>query len=336
MDALLPQIWLSIIGFFLMYYAVTDGFDLGIGIMALFSRKAAERGLMMDSISGIWHINQTWLVVLGGMLFGAFPQFYSILFSALYIPSMLMLVGFVLRGIAFDFREQAFRQGIWESIFGIGSLITTMAQGFALGGLLSGLTVKNGQFAGSVWEWLNPFSGLVALGVLLGYLMLGANYLILKTEKEIQERTFRQSLFFSSLTLLVSLSVHLWIQWKYPHSALKWVSFPDFYVAAVFPLLAAAAFFFLFRSLWKRQERAPLFWNIVLILFSFLGVSVDLYPQMIPNVVSPVTVAEGSASPQTLLFMLIVMAILIPLIVFYTSYTYKVFSGKIKGTESYE
>jgi cytochrome bd ubiquinol oxidase subunit II len=335
MHAFLTDIWLSIIGFFLMYYAITDGFDLGIGIMTLFSRKEAERGLMMESIGGIWHINQTWLVVLGGMLFGAFPQFYSILFSALYIPSMFMLVGFVLRGIAFDFREQAFKQGIWEYIFGLGSLIATIAQGFALGGLLSGLNVKNGLFAGTVWDWLNPFSALVAMGVLSGYLMLGANYLILKTENERQARIFRHSLVFSVATLFVSVSVHLWIQWKYPHSVLKWVSFPDFYVAVFFPLLASLAFFFFFRSLSKRQGKAPFFWNIALVLFSFLGVSVDLYPQMIPSVDSPVTANEASASSQTLLFMLVVMAILVPLIVFYTSYTYKLFSGKIKETDRY-
>ncbi|HMK65385.1 MAG TPA: cytochrome d ubiquinol oxidase subunit II, partial [Thermodesulfobacteriota bacterium] len=112
----LPLIWLAIIGFFLLYYAVTDGFDLGVGIMALFSRQGGEPALMMRSIGSIWHINQTWLVVLGGMLFGAFPQFYSIIFSGLYIPSMVMLIGFVLRGVAFDFREEAAKPGIWERI----------------------------------------------------------------------------------------------------------------------------------------------------------------------------------------------------------------------------
>jgi cytochrome bd ubiquinol oxidase subunit II len=334
--AWLPDIWLAIIGFFLLYYAVTDGFDLGVGIMTLFSREKGEPGLMMDSIGGIWHINQTWLVVLGGMLFGAFPHFYSILFSALYIPSMVMLIGLVLRGVAFDFREETDKRELWERIFGLGSLIAALGQGLALGGLLGGMTVRNGRFAGSVWDWFNPFGIVVTAGVLLGYLMLGAGYLILKTEKDFQEKCFRRAWIYGVLTLLISVTVHFWLQRKYPEAALKWAAFPSIFYAAVFPLLAGLSFYFFFRSLYRRREGAPLVWNALVILFSFIGVSVDLYPQIIPNVVSPVTVAAASASSQTLLFMLAVMAVLIPLILFYTSYTYRVFSGKIERTSGYE
>jgi cytochrome bd ubiquinol oxidase subunit II len=331
----LADTWLLIIGFFLLYYAITDGFDLGVGIISLFTGNEVEQGMMMDSLGGIWHINQTWLVVLGGMLFGAFPLFYSVLFSALYIPSMVMLVGFILRGIAFDFREQSEAARFWQRVFGLGSLIVTLAQGFALGGLLGGLPIQNGRFTGSAWGWFNPFSALVTLGVLLGYLMLGANYLLLKAEGEWLQRVFRQSFIFSILTFLVSIAVYLSIILKYPHSAQKWSSLPDHYYIAVSPFLAALSFFFLFRSVWKRSEKAPLFWNATLILFSFLGLSLTLYPQMIPQVISPVTIDEAAATPKTLLFMLIAVAVLIPLIVFYTSYTYKVFRGKIKGPGGY-
>ncbi len=189
MEGLLPIIWLAIIGFLLLFYALTDGFDLGVGIISLMTRGQEDRGLMMDSISGIWHLNQTWLVVLGGMLFGAFPLFYGILFSALYLPSMVMLLGFVFRGVAFDFREHSERPGTWEFLFGLGSLIATLAQGLALGGLLSGVRLSQNRFIGSVWDWWNPFTALVTLGVFLGYVMLGAHYLILKTEGALQERS---------------------------------------------------------------------------------------------------------------------------------------------------
>lgn len=335
MDGILPDVWLLIIGFLLLYYAVTDGFDLGVGIISLLPGQAGDRGLMMDSLGTIWHINQTWLVVLGGMLFGAFPLFYSLLFSALYLPSMVMLIGFVFRGIAFDFREHSQRKRFWEINFGIGSLLVTLAQGFALGGLLSGLQTKNGQFVGAVWDWLNPFSAMVALGVLLGYVMLGANYLILKTDGGLRLRSFRLSKISSILTILVSIMVYGGLILHYPHTARKWSTFPDLYYMAVFPLLAALACLLFFRSLWKGYDRAPLFWNAALVLFSFIGVSVSLYPQMIPHVVSPISVAEAAASPKTLIFMLVVMAILIPLIIFYTTYTYKIFSGKIKGSDGY-
>ena len=332
----LPLIWLALIGFFLLYYAVTDGFDLGIGIMALFSRRKGEPAVMMQSIGSIWHINQTWLVVLGGMLFGAFPQFYSILFSALYIPSMVMLVGFVLRGVAFDFREESKNPESWERIFGLGSLMAALGQGFALGGLLGGVTVIQGKFAGSVWDWWNPFSALVAAGVISGYLMLGANYLILKTGNTFQKKCFHRAWVYAIATLLVSITVHFWLQTKYPQAGLKWTAFPEFYSTALFPFLAGLAFFFYFRSLWRQQDGTPLLWNALIILFSFLGVSVTLYPQMIPHVVSPVTVSAAAASRQTLIFMLVAMGVLIPLILFYTSYTYKVFSGKISGNNDYE
>jgi cytochrome bd ubiquinol oxidase subunit II len=332
----LPLIWLAIIGFFLLYYAVTDGFDLGVGIMALFSGQKGEPALMMRSIGSIWHINQTWLVVLGGMLFGAFPQFYSIIFSALYIPSMVMLIGFVLRGVAFDFKEEAAKPGIWERIFGLGSLLAALGQGFALGGLLGGITVKQGLFAGSVWDWLNPFSTLVALGVIFGYLMLGADYLILKTGGPFQAKCFRRAWIYGLITILISVTVHFRLQIKYPHAGLKWTAFPGFYYMALFPFLAGLAFLFYFRSLRQRRDGAPLLWNALVILFSFMGVSVTLYPQMIPHVISPVTVESAAASPQTLVFMLVVMAVLIPLILFYTTYTYKVFSGKISRGNGYE
>ena len=150
-----------------------------------------------------------------------------------------------------------------------------------------------------------------------------------------QERSRSIALFSSLATLFVSAGVYLWLIRLYPHMARKWSSVPDFYVVALFPLLAAGAFLMLFFSLVKRREKAPLFWNAALVLFSFIGVSVSLYPQMIPHVISPAMVTEVAASPQTLLFMLIVTAILLPLIIFYTSYTYKVFGGKQKGPGSY-
>lgn len=332
----LPGIWLFIIGFFLLYYAVTDGFDLGVGIISLISRNDAERALLMGSLSSIWHINQTWLVILGGMLFGAFPLFYGLVLSSLYIPIFIMLFGLILRGVAFEFRDCSYNKLIWGLSFGAGSLLASAAQGFALGGLLGGLEIIDGQFVGSAWSWLNPFSALVSAGVVFGYTMLGANYLILTTREELQQRSYRCSLVASSFTLVISLSVHLWIIARYPHVVEKWTIMPDLFYVGVFPFLALFAFVMFFRSLRMRSGNAPLLWNIAIILFAFVGLSVGLYPNMIPNVVShPVTVKQAAASPGTLLFMLIVTAVLIPVILTYTAFTYRLISGRA-GTEEYE
>jgi cytochrome d ubiquinol oxidase subunit II len=327
----LPLIWLFLIGFFLLYYAVMDGADLGIGIISLFSRNEEERLLLMESIGTLWHSNQTWLVILGGMLFGAFPVFYALLLSSLYIPMVAMLGGLIFRGVAFEFRTHARHQKLWSLSFGFGSLLTTAAQGFALGGLLSGLEVENGRFAGSLWGWLNPLSLLVTLGVLFGYLMLGANFLSWKTEGPIQQRCFRWSKAASVVTLFISVGVYVWTTARYPFMARKWARVPDLFTTGFFPLLAGAAFIMYFRSLWSHRGFGTLLYNFAIVLFSFTGLSVGLYPYMIPNVIaSPVSVIEAAASPQTLWTMLVVMLFLLPVILGYTLYSYLVFRGKVQ------
>jgi cytochrome d ubiquinol oxidase subunit II len=332
----LADIWLFLMGFFLLCYAITDGSNLGVGIISLFSRDDKERGLMMGVVNNTWHGNQTWLVLIGGMLFGAFPVFFAILLSSLYIPILIMLLGLIVRGVSFEFREVSRSKDPWSVAFGFGSLIATLAQGLALGGLLGGLELEKGDYVGSVWAWLSPFSALVAVGVLLGYTMLGANYLIMRTEGELQQRSFRYSLITSIVTLPVSVAVHLWVIRTYPHVLHKWTRWPDLFYVSSFLLLTVVAFLMFLRSLQKRFEVAPLFWNAAIILFSFIGVSIALYPYMIPHVISPViTVHNAAASSGTLMFMLVVTAMLVPVIFVYTAYIYRVFSGKVTG-EGYE
>ncbi len=334
LEPYLPVVWLFIIGFLLLYYAVTDGFDMGVGVISLFARDEEERGLMMAGIESIWHDNQTWLVLLGGMMFGAFPRFYGIVLSSLYIPMVAMLFGLILRGVSFEFRHNSPHKRLWGLSFGLGSLIAAMGQGFALGGLLGGVVLPDERFAGSVWGWLTPFSALVVAGVLAGYTMLGANYLILKMTGEIQERSYRYALLNAVFTLGISVAVHLWIISLYPNVAQKWRSIlsEGSYEVAVFPAFAGIAFVMYFRSIIKRQELAPLLWNIGIVLFSFTGLSVGMYPHMIPNLIaSPMTVHAAAASPETLWLMLVVTAVLLPVILTYTTYKYRTFRGKTTG-----
>jgi len=327
LTAYLPDIWLQLIAFFLLYYAVTDGADLGVGIWSFISREPQEGQAMMASVSSIWHGNQTWLVILGGMLFGAFPKFYAILLSALYIPIIVMLFGLILRGVSFEFHERSERKTLWCNIFGVGSLIVTVAQGFALGGLLGGLRVEGGRFVGSVWDWISPYGVFVAAGVVAGYMMLGANYLIVRTSGPLQKKSYRLAVYSSLATLLVSAGVHLWTTVRYPMMAQKWTA------AARWPLLllgfgTIAAFILYLRALAQRRHLTPFLLNAAIIIFSFAGLSIGLYPNMIPGVVSAFTVYEAAASPKTLFFMLVSTAVLLPVILSYTAYNYWVFRGK--------
>lgn len=323
------DIWLVIIGFFLLYYAVTDGFDLGVGVLSLFAKDDDECALMMTTLENTWHDHQTWLLLLGGMVFGAFPLFYGIVLSSLYIPILLMVFGLMFRGVAFEFRSLSARKRLWSLSFGLGSLIVSVAQGFALGGLFSGLHVEGGQFAGAPWEFVNPYSLLVASGLIFGYVMLGANYLILKTEGEIQAKSYRWSLAASICTLAVSAGVHVWTLRMYPRMAAAWHSYPKNVFIAGFLLLTALSVVMFLRSLHLRREKAPLAWNALIILFSFVGISIGMYPDMIPNFrTAPVTVQAAAASPDTLVFMLGATVVLLPVILVYTGYKQRVFRGK--------
>ncbi|MCE5336461.1 MAG: cytochrome d ubiquinol oxidase subunit II [Desulfobacteraceae bacterium] len=335
MEANLPLVWLVLIGFFLLYYAVADGFDLGVGIISLFAGTDERRGLLMSSLEGIWHDNQTWLVLLGGMMFGAFPLFYSLVLSSLYIPILVMLFGLVFRGVSFEFRESSTgHKRFWGIAFGVGSLLVTLSQGFALGGLLGGLQIEEGRYAGGVWGWLHWHSALIASGVLCGYVMLGANFLILKTEKDVQDRSYRYAWRASICTLAIACGVHAWNMRAHPYLARKLLTFPENVPILLLLGLAAVCFVMYFRSLSKRYEKSPLIWNIGIILFSFAGLSAGMYPYMIPNIISsPITVHAAAASPQTLRFMLVVTGILLPVILVYTVYKHTIFKGKVREAE---
>lgn len=329
----LPTVWLLLIGFFLLYYALTDGADLGIGILTLFSRDREEQEAMMQSIDTIWHANQTWLVILGGMLFGAFPLFYSIVLTALYIPFILMLFGFIFRGVAFEFHANAKRKSVWIYSFGIGSLIATLGQGFALGGLLGGIEVEYEKFAGHPWDWINWYAVIVAAGVLCGYLMLGAVFLVARTTGPLQERSYRGAKISGILTLLVSLAVYIQTSILHPEMAAKWDSWPPS-LLYLFLVLTLGAFIMFFISLRRKKHFAPLIWNWLIIIFSFTGLSIGLYPNMIPGVISQsLTVQDVAAGPLTLRFMLGVMAFMLPVIFVYTTYSYWIFRGKTTGSE---
>jgi cytochrome d ubiquinol oxidase subunit II len=327
----LPQIWLCLIGFFLLYYVVTDGTDLGVGMISLLARDDQERGLMMETIGPVWHNHQTWLVLLGGMLFGAFPVFYAVLLSSLYVPMVFMLLGLILRGVSFEFRAHSERKRLWGLAFGVGSLITAVTQGLALGGLLGGLELSRDRFVGDIWGFVGPFSLTVTAGVIVGYLMLGCTYLHMKTDGRIRRSSLVRARRAALATLAVSVAVHVWSLFRHPVVLEKWTSPGTLAVLA--PLLGVTllGFGLYFRDLARDRERAPFVWNAVIILCSFSALSIALYPHMIPSLtLDPLTVQSAAASPGTLGFMLAVIAVLLPVILTYTVLTYRIFRGKVQ------
>ncbi|HET6489354.1 MAG TPA: cytochrome d ubiquinol oxidase subunit II [Syntrophales bacterium] len=326
----LPDIWLVIIGTLLLYYVVADGYDLGVGILSLFCRSGQERSIMAGSLKAVWASNQTWLVLLGGMAFGAFPIFYSLLLSSLYVPIVIMLFGLIFRGLAIELSGHDRFKAFWGPAFGLGSLVTALAQGFAAGALFGGLDIVQLRFVGGMWDWLSPFAVLAALTLLACYVMLGANYLILKTEGDLQAGSYRTARRASAATLVLGAAIFVWNVLRFPYIRERWVHPSTLFYVAVFPLLALLAFSLYRRSLSRSDSLAPLLWSALFVVLAFVGLSAGIYPVIIPGITGHITIREASAHPATLAFMLVAVAILFPIILTYNIYNYRVFGGKTR------
>ncbi|MFZ5447164.1 MAG: cytochrome d ubiquinol oxidase subunit II [Thermodesulfobacteriota bacterium] len=335
MELMLPDIWFAILGFVLFLAVVLDGFDLGIGILSLFTQDENRRSLLMGSIGPVWHANLTWLVVLGGLFFGAFPLAYGVIFSALYIPVILMVIALAFRGVSFDFREESQDKRPWNLAFGLGSLIAALAQGFALGGFLSGFKMQGDNFVGGVWDWLNPFAALVALALLGGYVLLGATWLILKTAGDAQADGYRYAKVGAWSLLVLAVALGGWSIHTHPLLARKWFTFPDAWLTFGPFLLAAMAFILLIRSLLKLQETAPFVWSVVFFALAMFSGAASLHPYVIPPTI---TLTAAAAPPQTLVTMLGLVAVVLPVMLIYNGYQYLVFRGKVtrSGYGAYE
>ena len=325
----LVNVWLVFIGLFLALYVILDGFDLGIGVLSLFARGEERRGIMVASLSSVWDANESWLVVLGGALFGAFPLAYGIILNALYLPLISMLFALIFRGVAFEFREHSKGRRLWNYAFGIGSLMAAICQGFALGGLIGAPSVANGRFIGGPFDWLTPFSATVALGVAFGYVLLGSTYLIIKTEGEQQDHSVRHAWISGALMLAAAAAISVWTPFRYPFVEQKWFGhglISGFVIPPAFAVFCSAM---LARALWKRYENAPFFWTIGIFLASLTGLGASFYPFIVPTNVA----AEAAASDSmTLVSMMLGIGMLIPVMITYNAYQYLVFRGKVTGS----
>jgi len=326
MHHMLATVWFAIIGFFLIIYVVLDGFDLGVGIVSLFVNDEKRRAAMMASLGSIWDANETWLVVIGGTLFGAFPLVYSTVLNGLYIPIITILLGFMLRGISFEFYELSNNKSLWGFVFGFGSLVAALAQGFALGGLLNGVRVSQGLFVGGIMDWLSPFTLFVALGVVSGYAMLGTTYMIMKSSGTMQAACFARARWLSLTMMAAAAVVTVWTPVIYPVVYTRWFASGHLVYFAALPLAAMFSFAMLWRALRSGHEVAPFVWTSLIFLFSFTGLASTWFPYIIPG---QITIDQAAAHTNTLLFMLIGIGMIIPVMLTYNIYQYVVFKGKV-------
>jgi cytochrome d ubiquinol oxidase subunit II len=332
--AFLANLWAALVGLMLMLYVVLDGFDLGIGILSLFTSKAEDRATMMASIGAFWDANETWLVIAGGALFGAFPSVYGIVLNALYIPIMLMLFGLVFRAVSFGFRAHARHKRPWEVAFGLGSLAAVLGQGFTLGGLLSQIRVGPEGFAGGPWDWLNLLSLPVAMAVGTGYTMIGASYLIAKTEGPVQRHTQWLLRISSVVTLVVIAVLSVLTPLLYDRMSQKWLHAPDLsFMAALGAGAAFSLVMLLLSPVYRKYPLLPFVWSLVMFVLAFGGLAFAIYPYLVPG---SITITAAASSPPTLLFMLGGIGPLMPVMLVYNLYLYRVFRGKVSERAGYE
>lgn len=329
----LPFIWAGIIATAVLLYVILDGFDLGIGILFPFVKEKANRDVMMNSVAPVWDGNETWLILGGGGLFAVFPLGYGIIMSALYAPITLMLLALIFRGVAFEFRWRTKRgEFLWDWAFAGGSTVAAFAQGIALGALVQGIPVANRAYAGGWWDWLTPFSLLTGVAVVVGYALLGATWLILKTEGELQERAYGFAWITGPMTFGLIGLVSLWTPFLNDVFMQRWFSFPQIVYASPVPLLVALSAWVLYRGLSNRRDVSPFFAALALFVLCFAGLGISFYPYMVPL---SVTIWDAAAPDASLRFLLAGTVVLLPLILIYTAYSYWVFRGKVDSKDGY-
>jgi cytochrome d ubiquinol oxidase subunit II len=320
--------WVAILAVSILLYVLLDGFDLGVGILFGLTRGEDRRRAMLSAVAPIWDGNETWLVVTGVILWGAFPVVYATLLSAFYLPLLVMLAGLILRGVAFEFRSKAERaRWIWDWSFAGGSFAATFIQGMTVGALVEGLPMENGQYAGGDFGWFSPFAALCGVGLCLGYALLGAGWLVKKCEGEVRDSAWRRIPYlavgvfvFLAIVFIYALAENLQLMGR-------WIERPYLFI---FPALGAVAAVVLAASIRRRNDRWPFYMAALIFISAFGTLAISFWPYMIPFVV---TIDEAAAPHSSLAFMFWGEGIFVfPLMLLYTAISYTVFRGKVQST----
>jgi cytochrome d ubiquinol oxidase subunit II len=324
---ILPMIWAAILAAAVAMYVLLDGFDLGVGMLFPLFKTEADRDKMMNSIAPFWDGNGTWLVLGGGGLMVAFPRAYAIIMPAMYLPIIVMLLALILRGVSFEFRWIAKpNHKPWDLAFSLGSTLAAFCQGIVLGGLLQGIHVENGAFAGGSFDWCTPFALFCGVSVVVGYSLLGACWLVMKTEHDLQARARRlaQPALFAMLACIGAVSV--WTPLMLPRIHDRWFSLPNFYYLSQVPLATLIVAGLCWHGLHKQRTAQPFLSAIGLFLLAYIGLLISNVPYLVPPVM---TIQQASSAPASQQFLLYGTLVMLPIIVGYTVFVYWVFRGKV-------
>ncbi|RYH04577.1 cytochrome d ubiquinol oxidase subunit II [Salipiger sp. IMCC34102] len=329
----LSFIWAGLIAFAVLTYVVLDGFDLGIGILFPFAHGEGDRDVMMNSVAPVWDGNETWLVLGGGGLFAVFPLAYSIVMPALYMPIILMLLALVFRGVAFEYRWKTTRwRGVWDLAFFGGSTMAALNQGIALGALVQGIDIDGRAYGGGWWDWLTPFSIMCGLAVTVGYALLGATWIVMKTNGAVSHHMRDVAKPLAVVVLIAVAIVSIWTPFQNADYFGRWFSMPSFVFTLPIPILLLICIVALFTGLATGRDRIPFLAVEAIFVLCFIGIGVSFYPYIVPPAL---TIREAAAPDSSLWFALVGTIVLIPLILIYTAYAYYVFRGKIDPDEGY-
>jgi cytochrome bd ubiquinol oxidase subunit II len=320
--------WVAILAVSILLYVLLDGFDLGVGILFGLTRDETRRRAMLSAVSPIWDGNETWLVVAGTVLWGAFPVVYATLFSALYLPLLLMLAGLILRGVSFEYRNKTERmRWVWDAAFAGGSLVAAFIQGMTVGVLVAGLPIANGQYTGGEFGWFSPFAILCGIGLCLGYSLIGACWLVKKCEGDVRAEAYRVIPY-----LAISLLVFLVVVFGYALTEnlqviQRWLERPYLFV---FPAIGTVAALVAAESVRRRRDGVPFYMVLLIFAAAFGTLAISFWPYMIPF---SITIEEAASPHSTLAFMFWGAGIIVfPLMLIYTVISYTVFRGKVKPT----
>jgi cytochrome d ubiquinol oxidase subunit II len=329
----LVPIWTSIIALGVLLYVLLDGFDLGVGMLYGFA-PSPQRMTVMNTIAPVWDGNETWLILGGVALLAIFPLAFAIIIPAVYFPVLLMLLALVFRGVAFEFRfRQPWITRFWAQGFCVGSAVATFAQGAVLGSFIQGFRVEGRAFVGTSWDWLTPFSVLTGIALMLGYGLLGAGWLIIKTEGELHFWARRMGRICLTGVMVAIVAVSVWTPLADQGVAHRWFSMPNVFLLAPVPILTAAIAYVAWRALagWG-DDTAPFLAAMGLFLMSYVGIAISLWPMIVPG---HFTLWQAASSDSTQAFLLIGTLVILPIILMYTAWSYWVFRGKMRGDVGY-
>lgn len=323
----LPLIWGGLIAAVVLIYVLLDGFDLGCGILFPFAPSDQARNSIMNSIAPFWDGNETWLVLGGGGLFAAFPVAYAVVMPALYLPVILMLLGLILRGVAFEFRfkTQGSDRKLWDASFHIGSVLAAFMQGVILGNLVQGIQVTERAFSGGPLDWANGFSIFTGIALVFGYSLLGATWLIWKCKEGTQDWARRAARYVSGYVVMGMMIVSIYMPLNDLRIYDLWFSMPNFLYLFLIPLLTINSFLLLWRDLYSHHELSPFILSMLIFLMGYLGVLISVYPWIVPY---SFTVWDAAAVSTSQSLLLVGIAVFLPIILAYTAFSYYVFRGK--------